>query len=84
MAEAGGPGLLELADGDILQLEVGRWPSGWARPGADAGLQRLGPRPTLKLQQGSELVVQVVNSGDLDTTVPWHGLRLEDRYDGVP
>jgi len=25
-----------------------------------------------------------VNEGDLDTTVHWHGLRLENRYDGVP
>jgi FtsP/CotA-like multicopper oxidase with cupredoxin domain len=28
--------------------------------------------------------VHVQNQGDLDTTVHWHGLRLENRYDGVP
>jgi FtsP/CotA-like multicopper oxidase with cupredoxin domain len=28
--------------------------------------------------------VHVTNQGDLDTTVHWHGLRLENRYDGVP
>ena len=28
--------------------------------------------------------MHVVNEGDLDTTVHWHGLRLENRYDGVP
>ena len=42
------------------------------------------PGPTLKVRQGSEIVVHVTNEGDLDTTVHWHGLRLENRYDGVP
>jgi Multicopper oxidase len=49
------------------------------QPHADAELQRLGSRPTLKVQQGSEIVVHVINQGDLDTTVHWHGLRLENR-----
>ena len=42
------------------------------------------PGPTLMVQQGSEIVVHVTNRGDLDTTVHWHGLRLENKYDGVP
>jgi FtsP/CotA-like multicopper oxidase with cupredoxin domain len=42
------------------------------------------PGPTLRVQQGSELIVNVTNDGDIDTTVHWHGLRLENRYDGVP
>ena len=42
------------------------------------------PGPTLKVQQGSEIMVHVTNQGDLDTTVHWHGLRLENKYDGVP
>jgi FtsP/CotA-like multicopper oxidase with cupredoxin domain len=42
------------------------------------------PGPTLKVGQGSEIIVEVENQGDLDTTVHWHGLRLENRYDGVP
>jgi FtsP/CotA-like multicopper oxidase with cupredoxin domain len=41
------------------------------------------PGPTLKVRQGSEVVVDVVNDGDLETTVHWHGLRLENRYDGT-
>ena len=40
--------------------------------------------PTLHLQQGSEVIVNVTNDGDLDATVHWHGLRLENKYDGVP
>jgi FtsP/CotA-like multicopper oxidase with cupredoxin domain len=42
------------------------------------------PDPTLKVAQGAEIIVQVTNQGDLDTTVHWHGLRLENQYDGVP
>jgi len=42
------------------------------------------PGPTLRVKQGSEIVVHVTNAGDVDATVHWHGLRLENRYDGVP
>jgi FtsP/CotA-like multicopper oxidase with cupredoxin domain len=41
------------------------------------------PGPTLRVRQGSELVVDVVNDGDLEATVHWHGLRLENRFDGT-
>ena len=35
------------------------------------------------MQQGSEIIVHVENQGDTDATVHWHGLRLENRYDGT-
>src|SRR5436309_8222190 len=41
------------------------------------------PGPTLKVQEGSEVVVNVENQGDMEATVHWHGLRLENRYDGT-
>lgn len=41
------------------------------------------PGPTLRVQQGSTLLVNVLNDGDLDATVHWHGLRLDNRYDGT-
>ncbi|HEX5881158.1 MAG TPA: multicopper oxidase domain-containing protein, partial [Actinomycetota bacterium] len=85
MAEAGRPQLLALASGDTLELRVGpvakRLGETIVRMLGDNGLV---PGPTLKVGQGSEVVVHVVNQGDLDTTVHWHGLRLENRYDGVP
>jgi FtsP/CotA-like multicopper oxidase with cupredoxin domain len=85
LPEATGPALVELADGDVLDLRVGAV----AKRLGDATVRMLGyngstPGPTLKVGQGSEIVVHVVNDGDLDTTVHWHGLRLENRYDGVP
>jgi FtsP/CotA-like multicopper oxidase with cupredoxin domain len=85
LPEAGRPELLELAEGDTLDLLVGPV----AKRLGDTTVRMLGyngsiPGPTLKVQQGSEIVVHVTNHGDLDTTVHWHGLRLENRYDGVP
>ena len=85
LPEAGRPALLELAHGDTLDLQVGPV----AKRLGDTTVRMLGyngsvPGPTLKVQQGSEIVVHVINQGDLDTTVHWHGLRLENRYDGVP
>jgi FtsP/CotA-like multicopper oxidase with cupredoxin domain len=85
LPEASRPQLLELADGDTLELRVGPV----AKPLGDATVRMLGyngsiPGSTLKVAEGSEIVVHVENHGDLDTTVHWHGLRLENRYDGVP
>ncbi len=85
LPEAERPQLLELGHGDTLDLRVGPV----AKRLGDTTVRMLGyngsiPGPTLKVQQGSEIVVHVINQGDLDTTVHWHGLRLENRYDGVP
>ena len=41
------------------------------------------PGPTLRVRQGSTLLVNVLNEGDLDATAHWHGLRLDNRYDGT-
>src|SRR6266536_6558255 len=85
LPQATRPALLELADGDTLDLRVGPV----AKRLGEATVRMLGyngsiPGPTLKVQQGTEIIVHVTNQGDLDTTVHWHGLRLENRYDGVP
>jgi FtsP/CotA-like multicopper oxidase with cupredoxin domain len=85
LPEATRPALLELAHGDTLDLRVGPV----AKRLGDTTVRMLGyngsiPGPTLKVSQGSEIVVHVTNHGDLDTTVHWHGLRLENKYDGVP
>ncbi len=85
LPEATRPELLELAPGDTLELRVGPV----AKRLGEATVRMLGyngsiPGPTLKVQQSSEIIVHVTNQGDLDTTVHWHGLRLENRYDGVP
>ena len=39
--------------------------------------------PTLSAPEGSTVTVRVTNHGDLDATVHWHGIRLENRFDGT-
>src|SRR5438132_1787777 len=47
-------------------------------------VRRSVPGPTLHVDQGSEVTVYVRNHGDVEATVRWRGLRLENRFDGVP
>jgi FtsP/CotA-like multicopper oxidase with cupredoxin domain len=85
LPEATRPALLELADGDTFDLRIGAV----AKRLGDTTVRMLGyngsiPGPTLKVQQDSEVMVHVTNDGDLEATVHWHGLRLDNKYDGVP
>jgi FtsP/CotA-like multicopper oxidase with cupredoxin domain len=79
------PGIVRLGEGDRFDLRIGA-----VRKHLDgAELRMLAyngsvPGPTLHVDQGSEITVQVTNDGDVEATVHWHGLRLENRYDGVP
>ncbi len=41
------------------------------------------PGPTLRVDEGAEVAVDITNRGDTETTVHWHGLRLDNRYDGT-
>jgi FtsP/CotA-like multicopper oxidase with cupredoxin domain len=79
------PAVVELADGDEFRLRI----APVAKRLDGTTVRMLGyngsiPGPTLKVAQGSEVVVHVSNDGDLDATVHWHGLRLDNKYDGVP
>ncbi|MBD0328701.1 MAG: multicopper oxidase family protein [Thermoleophilia bacterium] len=78
------PEVLELADGADFRLRI----APVAKQLGDATVRMLAyngsiPGPTLRVREGSEIVVEVVNEGDLDATVHWHGLRLDNRYDGT-
>jgi FtsP/CotA-like multicopper oxidase with cupredoxin domain len=80
----GTPEVLELSDGDAVDLRI----SPVAKQLGDDTVRMLSyngsiPGPTLKVPEGSELIVNVTNEGDLEATVHWHGLRLENRYDGT-
>ena len=85
LPNASPPQVLRLNDGDPLDLRI----TPVRKRIDDAELRMLGysgsiPGPTLHVDQGSEITVQVTNDGDVEATVHWHGLRLENRYDGVP
>ncbi len=84
LPEARRPEVVELSDGAAIDLEI----APVAKRIGDATVRMLAyngsiPGPTLKVAQGSELEVNVINRGDLEATVHWHGLRLENRYDGT-
>lgn len=42
------------------------------------------PGPLLEVKKGDRITVQFTNNIDQPTTVHWHGLRLENKNDGVP
>jgi FtsP/CotA-like multicopper oxidase with cupredoxin domain len=84
LPEARPPQLVALADGDQFDLTI----APVAKQLWEARVRMLAyngsiPGPTLKVREGSEVVVNIENQGDVEATVHWHGLRLENRYDGT-
>ncbi|MFL5936299.1 MAG: multicopper oxidase domain-containing protein, partial [Gaiellaceae bacterium] len=84
LPESAPTGIVDLADGDRLELRI----APVAKRLGDATVRMLAyngsvPGPTLRVRQGSHVVVEVLNDAGLGTTVHWHGLRLENRYDGT-
>jgi FtsP/CotA-like multicopper oxidase with cupredoxin domain len=84
LPEAGKTEFVELADGDEFELEI----VPVKKQIGDATVRMLAyngsvPGPTLKVPQGATISVPVTNHGDIEATVHWHGLRLENRYDGT-
>ena len=78
------PEVVELADGDEFELEI----APVKKQIGDATVRMLAyngsvPGPTLKVPEGATIIVHALNNGDVDATVHWHGLRLENRYDGT-
>ncbi|MFZ2621367.1 MAG: multicopper oxidase family protein [Minisyncoccia bacterium] len=42
------------------------------------------PGPTIKVQKGAEITINFTNNTDVPTTVHSHGVRLDNKFDGVP
>ncbi|MEO5816699.1 MAG: multicopper oxidase family protein [Gemmatimonadaceae bacterium] len=42
------------------------------------------PGPLIKVNQNATIVVQFENAIDQPSTVHWHGVRLDNQFDGVP
>src|SRR5215211_3427542 len=84
LPEAERPEVVELSDGDEFELRI----APVTKEIGDNSVRMLAyngsiPGPTLNVRQGSEVLVHAVNEGDLEATVHWHGLRLENEYDGT-
>ena len=84
LADARPTDLVDVADGEQFNLRI----APVAKRLGDTTVRMLAyngsiPGPTLRVRQDSEITVHVENQGDVEATVHWHGLRLENRYDGT-
>jgi FtsP/CotA-like multicopper oxidase with cupredoxin domain len=85
LSQATRPVPVRLKDGDNYDLRI----TPVSKQINDATVRMLAyngsiPGPTLQVKQSSTVTVTTTNDGDVEATVHWHGLRLENRYDGVP
>ncbi len=76
---------VELSDGDTLNVSV----SMVRRTIAGQEMVMFGyngqyPGPLIKTVRDATIVVRVTNEIEMPTTIHWHGIRLENRFDGVP
>ena len=74
-----------LEDGDSLSLEAGlvrRTLAG--RTFAMYGFNGQYPGPLVRVSEGATIVVNFTNRLDMPTAVHWHGVRLDNKFDGVP
>lgn len=77
--------LVRLADGASLELTaapVRRSIAG--RTVTMLGFNGQYPGPLLDVAQRSTVTIRFVNRTDFPTAIHWHGLRLDNRFDGVP
>ena len=77
--------VVTLPDGGTLDLEAGlvtRSLNG--RTFTMFGFNGQYPGPLIRVPQDATITVNFTNKIDLPTAIHWHGIRLENRYDGVP
>ena len=84
LPEASRPRTLDVSDGETVELRI----APVAKRVGDVTVRMLAyggsiPGPTLRVAEGSEITVHAENEGDLEATIHWHGLRLDNRYDGT-
>ena len=85
LPEATAPAQVRLDNGDTLPLRIGpvRKQIGSQRVRM-LGYNDSVPGPLLRVRQATQVTVAVTNDAELEQTVHWHGLRLDNHYDGVP
>jgi suppressor of ftsI len=77
--------LVSLSTGDTLRLAAGLVRRTFKGQTLTMyGFNGQYPGPLLRVPQGAEVVVDFSNALDQPTTVHWHGVRLDNRFDGVP
>ncbi|MCG8467103.1 MAG: multicopper oxidase family protein [Gemmatimonadetes bacterium] len=77
--------LVELPDGGTLDIEAGivrREIAG--RRVAMLAFNRQHPGPLIRVREKSTIFVNFTNETPFPTAIHWHGIRLDNRFDGVP
>jgi FtsP/CotA-like multicopper oxidase with cupredoxin domain len=77
--------LVQMGDGDTLDIAVSmvrRMLAGHEM--AMYGYNGQYPGPLIQAPKGSTVVVRVTNEIQMPTTIHWHGVRIDNRFDGVP
>lgn len=77
--------LLDLKDGDSLDLTAGfvrRTLRG--RNLVMYGFNGQYPGPLIRVRQSATITIRFRNELDLPSAVHWHGIRLDNQYDGAP
>ncbi len=54
------------------------------KPSHGIGINGGVPAPLIRLREGQDVVLRVVNELDEETSLHWHGLLVPMQYDGVP
>ena len=85
LAEAKPSEIIDMADGDTLRMDASLVRR--TIQGKEYIMMAYGgmyPGPLIRADRGSKVVVEFTNNIKMPTTVHWHGLRLDNAFDGVP
>ena len=77
--------VVQLAEGDTLELEamlVRRTING--KTLTMYGYNGQYPGPLIRVAKNTTIIVPFTNNIELPTTIHWHGVRIDNRFDGVP
>jgi suppressor of ftsI len=77
--------VLSLADGDSIRLEATRVKRNVrGKSIVMYGFNGQQPGPMMMVHHAARVVINFVNHTPHETAVHWHGVRLDNRFDGVP
>jgi len=79
------PQIVQISNGSTFHLSAGKFIKDINGSNVVVyGLNGQVPGPIIKVKQGSTIFVNFTNNIDMDSSIHWHGLKLNNKYDGVP
>jgi suppressor of ftsI len=77
--------MVRLGNGDTLRLTAGLVSRTFKGQRVTMfGFNGQYPGPLISVPEKASVVIQLVNALDQPTSIHWHGVRLDNRFDGVP